>query len=155
MAQVLGICWAFQAQTEGELLKELKRFPDWQNRLSEYINSVAMHPFRPGTFDCMLFGAGAVQAQTGVDLAHGWGRYLSLTEGREMLKASGYSSHTDLVAELLPACPVLNARVGDIAILDGDLGQSVGVVQGHSIYVLQQGGIGVVPLTDAKRAFRV
>ena len=134
---------------------KLTKRSDWQAQLCRYLSDVACKPFRPGTHDCARFAAGAVEVQTGVDLARGWQAYRTLEQGQEMLRAHGYSGHIDLVAGLLPEVPVLRARVGDIAVLDGDLGASLGVVQGAGVFALTPAGIGMVPLSDAKRMFRV
>ncbi|MEP0155254.1 hypothetical protein [Pseudophaeobacter sp.] len=133
----------------------LVRFPDWQVRLAAYIYKVRSRPFRPSSHDCALFGAGAVLAQTGVDLSVGWTGYRSLDEGLGRLQDAGFDDHISLVESLLPERSPLGARVGDIAILDAEMGQSVGVVQGASVYVIGRGGLGTVPLSQAKRAFLV
>lgn len=136
-------------------MQKLERFPDWQERLRRYIHSVASAPFRPCLHDCAKFGAGAVLAQTGVDLADGWGKYRSLEEGGKLLRQHGYRDHIALVEDLLPEVSPLFARAGDIAVLDNEQALSIGVVQGHSIYVTTMRGLNLVPLVQAKRAFRV
>ena len=47
------------------------------------------------------------------------------------------------------------AAPGDLAVVDGPLGASLGVVQGEGVYVLTTTRMGLLPLTHATRAFRV
>ncbi len=133
----------------------LQRLPDWRVRLTDYLNRVARLRFRPGRHDCALFAAGAVQAMTGIDPARGWRGYRTLNEGRLKLERLGYGDHIALAEAWLPEVPPSFGREGDIAVLDGDIDQSLGVVQGARIYVLRPGGLGLVSLTEAQRMFRV
>lgn len=47
---------------------ELRRLPDWPERLTEYLARHTDTPFRWGAHDCARFAAGAVQAITGRDV---------------------------------------------------------------------------------------
>lgn len=138
----------------------MTRLPDWQRRLTEYLASVARAPFEPGRFDCALFAAGAVEAQTGTDLARAWrGRYDDLSGGLQTLVEAGFEDHLALVASLLPELPPAEARPGDIAALriGGANLETLAVVQGAQAYVPVEGGRGFVllPMTLATRAWRV
>lgn len=134
----------------------MERYADWPERLIAYIEDVQRAGFRPGRHDCALFAAGAVKAMTGTDLAAQFvGNYRTLAEGVTMLNSLGFDDHVALAAEALEEIPPLMARAGDVAVVEGKLDLSLGIVQGPYIYVLTENGIGPVPLTDAKRAFRV
>ena len=137
----------------------MKRLSNWQNALSLYLAKVARTPFQPGTMDCALFAAGAVEAQTGIALQLPWaGRYTTLEEGLQHLADEGFEDHIALVASLLVEIPVAEAEAGDIAAVP--LGRnlpSLGVVQGTGVYVPVEDHIGFVtlPLSEVTRAFRV
>lgn len=132
------------------------RHPDWQSRLVLYLTRTAAKPFVPGRQDCALFAAGAIEAMTGVDPADGWrGRYRSLRGGQRMLRAAGYGDHVALAAAILPEVTVAEAAPGDIAVIETPEGRALGVVQGAGIYVTGALGLGLMPLRDAVRAFRV
>ncbi len=132
------------------------RHPNWRPALRDYVEDVARKPFRYGSHDCALFTAGAVKAMTGVDYARGWrSQYRSLAKGRKLLAEKGHKDHVALVASLYPEIPVLRAQVGDIAVLDGDGGDALGVVQGALVWAADPNGLRSVPLIQAKRAFRV
>lgn len=135
---------------------EFTRLPDWKKRLTEYIEAVNRASFRPGKHDCALFAAWGVRAMTGVDPAEAYaGKYKTLEEGMDLLAEDGFKDHIALAASLFPEIPPFTAQPGDIAVVEGDYDLSLGIVQGPYIYVLGLGGLGSVPLTEAKRAFRV
>jgi hypothetical protein len=132
--------------------EEMRR-ADWQNRLTDYLRERHRLPFEYGKWDCALFAAGAVKAMTGKDPMRGLRGYKSLTAGLRKAKAKGHADHVAAVAAMFAEVPPSMAAPGDIAIVDG--GKSIGIVQGASIYVITESGLGLVPLTAAERAFRV
>lgn len=149
------------------MMKRIKRNRDWRPALVAYLNRSARQPFRPGGHDCALFAAGAVEAMTGTDFARRYrSKYRSLAKGQAILRKRGYADHVDMVAQLLPEIvskdgnrapmPIM-AQEGDIAVVPQGDEMALGVVQGSMVYVLRPGhlGLGLVPLTDAVRAFRV
>lgn len=135
----------------------LKRLSDWQPRLHAWLRRVHGQPIRPGHHDCCLFGAGAIEAQTGVDLAADWrGRYSTFAGGRRILRKAGFADHVDLIAKTLPEAHVSRALDGDIAIVPGEDGDAVAVVQGCGVYVLTPSGqLGLMPMHPVQRLFKV
>lgn len=135
----------------------LTRLSDWRPRLRRYLSACAGRQLVPGQHDCCLFGAGAVEAQTGVDLAAPWrGRYTTFAGGYRILRKAGYADHIALIADHLPELPVAAARAGDIAIVPGEDGDAVGVVQGEAVYVLgRDARLALVPMAPVLRLFRV
>lgn len=135
---------------------DLRRTPNWRLGLGNYLSAVARKKFKPGSHDCALFVAGAVEAMTGTDFAKGHRGYRTLKQGRAKLKKKGYSDHVAYAADQLPEIPVLMAQVGDIAVVDDGAGEDVlGVVQGSGVYALGLEGLAVVSLVSAKRAFKI
>ncbi len=135
----------------------LGRLHDWQPRLRRWLGGIAGRPILPGHHDCCLFGAGAIHAQTGVDIAAPWrGRYTTFAGGRRVLRRAGYADHVALIAAHLPADHVSTALPGDIAIVPGEDGDAVGVVQGTGVYVLTQSGrLGIVPMAPVLHLFKL
>lgn len=135
----------------------LIRLDDWQSRLRRWLPGVAFRAIRPGEHDCCLFGAGAIEAQTGIDLAAPYrGRYTTFAGGRRILRRDGYADHVALIAAHLPKAHPSEARVGDIVIVPTEDGPAVGVVQGAAAYVLAaSGGLGLVPLLPVQHLFKV
>lgn len=131
------------------------RRPDWRARLAEWLVAEATRPFEYGKSDCALFSAGAVEAMTGIDLAADWrGHYTTLRGGLRVLRRAGYHDHIALTAAHLPEVAPGRAQVGDIAVVDGDDGPSLGVVNGAWVAVRTMSGLGHVPRDRVVRAFR-
>lgn len=133
----------------------MTRHPDWQKRLTDYLRAIHQHPFEYGRFDCALFVAGAVKAMTGVDPMRGMRGYRSRSAGMRAARAKGHADHIDMTATLFPEVLPSLAGPGDIAVIDGTTGPALGIVQGAHIYVAGDAGLGLVPFTAARRAFRV
>ncbi|MBC9246750.1 hypothetical protein H4P12_08495 [Paracoccus sp. 11-3] len=135
----------------------MKRLTDWQPRLHAWLRKVNRRQMQPGRHDCCLFGAGAIEAQTGVDIAAPWrGRYTTFAGGRRILRRAGYRDHVDLIARHLPEAHVSEAREGDIVILPTEDGDAVGLVQGEAIYILTlSGSLGISPMAPVTRLFKV
>lgn len=134
----------------------MKRFDDWEPRLVAFVLGRMQAQFAYGVDDCALFAAGAVQAMTGVDLARGFRGYRTLASGRRRLAERGFADHVALAAAHFEEVPPAFAHRGDVAVVEGDGGHALGIVQGEVVYVLQPvGGVGLVPITSALRAFRV
>lgn len=132
------------------------RLADWRTRLTLYLAERARQPFAPGSHDCALFAAGAVEAITGTDPAAPYrGRYTTERGGLRVLRRDGYADHVALAAATLPERVTGRAAPGDLAVVDGPAGPALGVVQGAAIYVLSPRGLSLVPLAAANRIFEV
>jgi len=133
------------------------RLPDWRSRLASYVADQARKRYRPGEHDCALFASGGRAALTGADpLAPVRGCYSTIEEGFELAAAHGYATPFDAVTEGLDEIAPAYAQAGDLALLDaGDGTEAMGIVQGEMIYVLKPRGLSLVPMTDARRAWRV
>ncbi|WP_405116505.1 DUF6950 family protein [Phaeobacter sp. BS23] len=69
------------------MTQSIKRHSQWRSNLCGFLASVSRQKFRPGSHDCALFAAGAVQAMTGADLAAEYARPLSHSRRRHGLVA--------------------------------------------------------------------
>ncbi len=138
-------------------VRGLSKRSDWRNRLNAYVEAQRRGGFAFGARDCALFVAGAVEAMTGIDYAAEYrGRYNTLQGGLHRVRASGYLDHIDMVASLFKEIPRMQAKVGDIAVIDGeDGGLALGVVGGSRIFVRHKAGLSTVDLTVIKRAFEI
>lgn len=132
------------------------RLPDWKSRLTAWLAEIVRRPFAPGTHDCALFAAGAVQAMTGRDPAAPYrGRYQTLRGGKRILRQAGFADHIDLVVCTFAEVHTSRAAPGDLAVVPTPEGDALGLVQGEAVYVLSPRGIGMLPMTAATRAYRV
>lgn len=134
----------------------MRRLPGWQPRLRAYLANVQREPFQYGRLDCGLFAAGAVAAMTGMDPARKWrGRYSTFKGALRALRKDGFDDQVAVARALFQEIPVLTAREGDWAVVDGDGGPALGVVVGAQIAVMMPAGLGFQDLTTARTAFRV
>ena len=132
------------------------RFVDWKARLIAYLAWSVLQSFGYGRFDCALFTFGAVKAMTGIDPGECYrGKYTTLRDGVALLRNDGFRDHVDLTALYFDEIPVAFAQAGDIAVVAGDDGPALGLLQGEYIYALAPAGMKLIPLLSATRAFRV
>lgn len=137
----------------------LIRRGDWKSRLTRYLLASRQRPFAYGTFDCALWVAGAIEAETGVDLGSSYrGRYTTYRGGLRVMRRDGHRDHLAYFAAHLPEAPMAMAAAGDVVALGTDEGIALGIVQGASghAYVLPEGGgHGMLPLGLAERLLKV
>ena len=128
----------------------------WKANLRSYLAAQADAPFAFGSVDCGAFAGGAVEAMTG-DNPHAAvaGKYKTMAGALRALKRLGHEDHIAYAASVLDEIDPLYAQFGDIAVVDSPEGPALGVVIGAHIEIRTPEGRGVVPLTDAVRAFRI
>jgi len=129
--------------------------PNANNRrsiLSAYIDAKEREPFAWGTNDCLMVVAGAVQAVTGVDHAADFrGRYSSFAAGKRLVGKSLLL----FVAERFPMTHPSMAHDGDIAAIRQGRDWAFGIFIGPHIYAQAENGMGILPRSAAKMAFKV
>lgn len=133
------------------------RRPDWDERLSAYLTTMAAEPHAYGRHDCMTFAAGAVKALTGRDPARGHrGKYGSAKAAARYLKSLGFNSPAAMIYSVLKRKPVAFAGRGDIvADAKGVPGVCIG---GDALFVGQDGeaeGLVRKPRSDWRKAWHV
>ena len=134
----------------------MQKLVDWRPRLRAFLAAQAEAPFAYGSADCGAFAGGAIEAMTGENPhAKVAGRYKTMAGALRALRRLGHKDHVAYTASLLTEIDPLYAAFGDIAVVNSPDGPALGVVTGPHIEVRAPGGRGVVPLTDAVRAFRV
>lgn len=139
---------------------ELKRRYDWPVRLHEFIDKAKTSAFEWSVHDCVIgWAADAVLAMTDVDLVADFrGTYKDAKSALGILRKNGYSDLADAVADLLPECHPSRAHLGDIAAIADEtslLKSSLGIINGETILVLREDGMGIVPRERATRTFKV
>ncbi|QBF31489.1 hypothetical protein [Thalassococcus sp. S3] len=128
----------------------------WQNRLIAYVGRSVQRPFEEGVNDCALFLAGGVEAIRGTDYAAPYrGRYRTIAGGIRILRKAGFDDHVALAAHHLDEIPPAYLTAGDGAMVRTADGPALGIVQGHSIYLLGRKGMRLAPLLVAVRGFAV
>ena len=128
----------------------------WKADLRSFLAAQADAPFAYGSADCGAFAGGAIEAMTGENPhAAVAGKYKTMKGALRALKRLGHEDHIAYAAAILDEIDPLYAQLGDIAVVDSPEGPALGVVVGAHIEIRTPEGRGVVPLTDAMRAFRV
>lgn len=142
----------------------MKRFPDWEKRLYEFLESHSERPFEWGRRDCALFTCDAVLAMTGVDLAAECrGRYSTREEAESLLRelsGGALEVYAAQVAErnALEPIPLQFARRGDVVLWNAPGGWTLGIVGLDGIFALFPGlGIGLErrKVLECNRAWRI
>ncbi len=132
------------------------RLPDWKARLTAYLTQCARQPYEMGRHDCALFAAGAMEAVCGIDPAAPWrGQYITKAAGLRLVRRAGHADHVAVFAAALEEIAPAFAAAGDIAVVEGEGAQLLGVVQGEGVYVLRPSGLGILGRDQMKRAFRI
>jgi len=130
------------------------RLEDWQRRFANYLISKQNEPFVWGKNDCVLFGAGALESITGVNLYAGQPKYKTEMGAKKLLKKLG--GIEKLLIDRLGSGHrnALLARRGDIVLVKAPL-MTVGVVDdtGQRIALVYKDGLIRVPLTSAWRVW--
>lgn len=143
----------------------MQRAHDWPTRLLNHVEQARRTPFAWGASDCCLFACDCVRAMTGVDPA-AWfrGRYKTRGGAMRALKAYGggglEAAARRIAIELgAPQLPPSLAQRGDVVLLSvpdcPPENLALGVCLGGHHVAQGPGGIAVVPLAYALRAWRV
>ena len=131
----------------------MTRDDNWRAALSKYISAVGAKPFKFGEHDCALFAAGAIEAMTGEDIAASFRGYTSEIEGLMKVKRAGYDSHVDVFR--LDLDPTEDPQTGDIAVVEGFDGMTVGVVVDNVVIVAGRRKLERVAVAEIQEAFAV
>ncbi len=137
---------------------KLIRYQDWEDRLRTYLDRVEWEPFRWGTYDCALFAASCIQAQTGIDPAADFrGRYDDVRGAAQALRDYGQGTLLKTVTHWLGEPGSVHfAKRGDIVMRDA---RTTGVCVGQFSYFVgvEQGRdrLAILPTRDCRYAFAV
>jgi hypothetical protein len=105
----------------------MKRKPDWETPLADYLLAARERAYSYGTHDCLLHCASAVEAMTGEDLgAPHRGRYRTEADAARHLRRHGARTPEAFLDARFPEVPVAFARRGDIVLAGGVPGICVG-----------------------------
>ena len=134
----------------------MKRRHDWPECLIAYRHGRARTPFAWGVNDCVTLAADWVLEAAGVDpLGDLRGQWDTAAGAARLLRDLG-GMHSAVSDRLGPALesPKLASR-GDVAMLDLERGETLGVVVGTHAIAPGADGILLVPMSRASAAWRV
>lgn len=132
----------------------MHKLPDWAQRLDALVAQAQRRPFAWGSFDCCLWAADAVLAQTGEDPAADLrGTYADAAGAARVLRAQG-GLRGVATRGGEPIAPLM-ARTGDVGLLRSN-GRPLLAVCGHDHWlVVMADGLTVRAYRDAAMAWRV
>ena len=144
----------------------MTRFYDWPEQMMKALTARRNMPFSWGSHDCALFACDIAQIICGIDFAAGLrGRYETSLGAARVLKhfaGGGLEEAAERIAsdsDCLEITP-LTAQRGDIILAevlvsDGILRDSLGICLGEHIAFASERGFVQLPLTSARRAWRI
>src|SRR5438309_482850 len=107
----------------------MKRLWNWQSALDALLVQHAAERFKYGSWDCCLFACDAIFAMTGTDPAGAFrGRYHTRAQARQLIHP--FAERIAAIARQndMPEVPVSMAQRGDLVMLQGECGLSLGIV---------------------------
>lgn len=132
------------------------RVEKWDVNLTRYLNACRKRARVYGDSDCVMYAAGAVEAQTGEDFAaEHRGKYSDLDGARAYMAAHGWDDVDAVCDAYLERVDVRARRRGDILAFEGVAGKSLGVCIGQHAMVLTPEGATYYPSSRAFAAWRV
>lgn len=148
--------------------RRLKRIENWPRHLVAVIDGAIGKRFRWGKIDCCLFACDCIEAMTGVDPAapyfrsDGVAKYATKWAADQLIvNFAGSGATVENVAEII--CDKLGffeiesqvVRRGDLALLEGELGLTLGIHYGGSVLAPGPDGVVGLPAYLARRHWAV
>ena len=141
----------------------MKRKPDWAVRLLEFLDEATLRPYAWGVHDCCIFTCDAVLAMTGTDPAAPFrGHYHDRSTAYRALQAfagGGIRESAEKIAGThgCPGVPVAKARRGDVVLLEGGNGPTLGIIDlmGFNILSVVSVGYTAMPLAKGVAAWQI
>lgn len=132
----------------------MKRYPDWQLRLEDFVRVRGAAPFDWAGNNCGEFAADAVQAQTGEHLCPELRGHRNAREALRMLaKVGGVRGLADRV--LGDRIAPRRARIGDVVVIPAGKREALAICNGQTAIAPGAGGVLAVPMAQALSAWRV
>ena len=135
------------------------RRDDWEERLVKYVNTRLESRFVWGKFDCVKFAAGAVKAQTGLNVLKSIGTY-NTSAGKALL--TKYNGLFNATTECLSKFPIQSvkptrANRGDVVgFYNDDKEEQIGIVWDvGSIVTPAKIGLAYSPMSLAVKCWSV
>lgn len=143
----------------------LTRYPDWTQRLTQYVLQAMPAPFVWGQHDCVTFAATGVQVMTGVDLLAalrddaGALPWTTPMEAYRVLQPLGGLEAAVRSAGLVEVPPLMAQR-GDVVLVrgprrKGSMRGAVGLCLGERIAAPAHNSLAMSRLGDGVKAWRV
>ena len=123
---------------------KVRRLPDWEARLIEWLRTATEQRFIWGEFDCALAAADALTAQTGQPFAESWrGTYSSDKGSLKALLKRGYRDCWEAMEDALGIASVPASQLGrgDIGAVDCFGMKTMGVIWAGNVWLPEPSGL--------------
>ena len=138
--------------------RELRRLPDWQDRLATYVRCRSKRAFAWAVHDCVQFALGDVQAVTGTGLHHRVPAYACRRTAAAGVRAHG-GLHELGLHVFGPDAPPAFATHGDIGLIqwppDGPSLRAFAVSNGGTWFAVGRQQLELLPSHAALRCWKV
>jgi hypothetical protein len=132
------------------------RVSNWPDKLAEHVEAWRHKKFRWGRNDCALFCLNAEKALTGsTRFPEFINAYTSEKGSIAALEAAGFATMEDLVDARLEQIKPAMAGRGDVALISTPNGDALSLVIGNQLAAMGKEGLVFLPLSEAKKAWRV
>ena len=133
------------------------RLPDWDKRLTAYIEEVRHLPFQRGVHDCFIFAVKCEEAISGVtrfpELYQA--KYSNLFGANKAFLKNGYRGMLDCIDKRCIETDVNLIQRGDWAAVPSHEGLAIGVCVGSKIAVVGENGLIFLNNIEAKAAWSI
>lgn len=132
------------------------RVSNWPDKLVEHIEAWRHKKFRWGRNDCALFCLNAEKVMTGsTRFPEFINAYTSEKGSIEALEVAGFDSLESLVDARLENIKLTMAQRGDVALISTPNGDALSLVIGNQLAAMGKEGLVFLPISEAKKAWRV
>lgn len=132
------------------------RLADWPDRLTDHIEKWRFKKFRWGISDCSMFCLYAEKAMCGESRFQDFvGKYRSEDGATRVLQEYGQETLRKTIDLRLETISANHAMRGDIALIDTNQGDGLGLVIGQQIAAMSQEGLIFFPLSHGKKFWRI
>jgi hypothetical protein len=131
----------------------LMRVENWDMALMDVIERHQGAPYSAGVSDCFTMAMECIEAVTGVR-PYANVKYRTDAKGAAIMRKRGFKGLDEAVAALFPDRPRGFVMRGDIAVMDGTAGPTLGIVISGGV-AWKNDRVRVLPLGEAVRFFAV
>lgn len=134
----------------------MHKLPNWDTELIRFCEAMRAQGIVFSFSDCVMFAAGGVEVETGVELTREHvGKYATLEEARAYMHSKGWADVDDVADAYLPRIMVTQRKRGDILGFIGPRGKGLGICLGKWAMVMTPEGATQYPSSRAFAAWRV
>lgn len=132
------------------------RVNNWPDKLAEHVEAWRHKKFRLGRYDCALFCLNAEKAITGSTRFPEFVNAYSSEKGSiEALAGAGFDSMESILDSRLEQIKLTMAQRGDVALISTPNGDALSLVLGNQLAAMGKDGLVFLPVSEAKKAWRI